>query len=131
VPPRPSLPSPPAFLRGRRGLAVILGVSGALHIVVPGIYEGMVPVWLPRRRLLVYVSGLAEIVSAAGLLVDAGWAGALSAATLVGVWPANVQMAVEATRAGRPLAMQAGLWARVPMQVPMIRTALRSGPVQM
>jgi hypothetical protein len=39
-----------------------------------------------------------------------------------------VQMAVDATRAGRPLATQVGLWARVPMQVPMIRTALRREP---
>jgi uncharacterized membrane protein len=107
---------------------VILGLSGVLHVVVPGIYEGMVPDRLPRPRLLVYASGIIEMVSAVGLLADADWAGALSAATLLGVWPANVQMAVDATRAGRPLATQVGLWARVPMQVPMIRTALRRGP---
>jgi uncharacterized membrane protein len=108
-------------------LAVILGVSGALHMVIPATYEGMVPDWLPRPRLLVYISGVVEMVSAAGLLAEADWAGMLSAATLMAVWPANVQMALDATRTGRPLAMQVGLWGRVPMQIPMIRTALRTG----
>jgi len=85
-----------------------------------------VPRWVPRRRAVVYASGVVELVSAAGLLSGARWAGPISAATLVGIWPANLQMALDATRSGRPLALQAGLWGRVPLQVPMITVALRS-----
>jgi uncharacterized membrane protein len=40
------------------------------------------------------------------------------------VWPANIQMAVDASRANKPWWYQAGLWGRVPMQLPMIRMAL-------
>jgi uncharacterized membrane protein len=115
-----------ASLRGPRALAAVFGVSGILHFAVPRIYEGIVPRWLPRRRQLVYASGAAELACAVGLVAGAGWAGPLSAATLVGVWPANVQMAVDASRAGRPLLVQLGMWARVPAQVPMIRAALQA-----
>jgi uncharacterized membrane protein len=118
--------SPPEFARSPKLLAGIFAVSGVLHLLAPKVYEGIVPRWLPRHREIVYASGVVELVSAAGLLAGAGWAGSLSTATLVGVWPANVQMALDATRAGRPLAAQAGLWGRVPLQIPMIRMALRA-----
>lgn len=116
----------PAFLRSPRFLGAVFGVSGILHFVAPRIYEGIVPDWLPRHRELVYASGAVELVCAAGLLSAAPWAGPLSAATLVGVWPANIQMAVDTTRARKSLPVQIGTWARVPMQLPMIRTALRA-----
>jgi uncharacterized membrane protein len=116
-----------AVARGPRLLAAIFAVSGTLHLVAPGLYEDIVPRRLPRRRQLVHASGVAELACAVGLTAGARWAGPLSAATLVAVWPANVQMALDATRAGRPAVVQAGLWARVPLQIPLIRTALRAG----
>jgi uncharacterized membrane protein len=111
-------------------LAAGFAVSGCLHVATPTLYEGIVPRWLPRRRALVYVSGLAELVCAAGLLSEAPWAGLASAGLLVAVWPANVQMAVEGTRTNKPPIHQVALWARVLMQLPMIQTALRSGRSQ-
>jgi uncharacterized membrane protein len=107
-------------------LAGMFGLSGLAHLIRPALYETMVPRRLPHRRELIYASGVVELVCAAGLAAGANWAGSLSAATLLGVWPANLQMAVDATRDGRPVAVQAGLWARVPAQVPMIRLALRA-----
>jgi uncharacterized membrane protein len=115
-----------AFVRTPRFLAVVFGVSGVLHLVRPSIYEGIVPAALPRKRELVYASGVVELACAAGLATGAGWAGPLSVATLVGVWPANIDMAVDASRRRKPLLTQVGLWARVPMQLPMIRTAMRA-----
>ena len=52
---------------------------------------------LPDHRALVYVSGVAELLCAAGLLVPATRrpAGYASAALLVAVFPANVQMSVD------------------------------------
>jgi uncharacterized membrane protein len=113
-------------LRSPKALAAIFGASGVIHFVAPGVYETIVPRWMPRPRAVVYVSGLVELVCAAGLVAEAAWAGPLSAATLIGVWPANVQMAVDATRSHRPLAVQAGIWGRLPLQIPMIRMALRA-----
>jgi uncharacterized membrane protein len=116
-----------AFLRSPKILAGIFGISGILHLVVPHIYEAIVPKWIPRRREVVYASGIVELVCAGGLAAEARWAGPLTVATLVGVWPANIQMAVDASRQHRPIAVQAGIWGRVPLQIPMIRAALRVG----
>jgi uncharacterized membrane protein len=114
-------------LRSPKALAGAFAASGLLHLAVPRIYEGIVPRWLPKRRALVYVSGVAELVCAAGLVTDAAWAGPASAGLLVAVWPANVQMAVDGTRAHQSVLRQVGLWLRVPLQVPMIRSALGAG----
>jgi uncharacterized membrane protein len=108
----------------RKALAALFAISGVLHFIAPRSYESIVPSWLPRRRALVYVSGAMELVCAGGLVAQQAWAGPASAALLLGVWPANVQMAVDASRASQPLWRQALTWARVPLQIPMIRIAL-------
>ena len=104
------------------------------HLVRPQVFEGIVPRALPAPRELVYASGVAELVCAAGLLtprtrVLAGWG---SAALLVAVWPANVQMSVSQGRraarrgdAASKMAFAATV-ARLPLQWPLIRTALRA-----
>lgn len=115
-----------------QGLVALFATSGTLHLVRPEIFESIVPRQLPERRGLVYASGVAELVCAAGLLHPAtrkaaGWA---SAAVLVAVFPANVQMALtERKRVGagngsRPRLAVA--LARLPLQIPLIRTALKS-----
>ena len=105
-----------------------------MHLVRPEVFEGIVPRVLPNHRALVYVSGVAELLCAAGLLVPATRrpAGYASAALLVAVFPANVQMSVDhgqrAQRRGDPASRAAfvATLARLPLQVPMIRTALRA-----
>lgn len=120
------------------GLAVLFLTSGVGHLVRPEPFEAMVPRTLPARRTLVYVSGVAEILCATGLLVPQTrrLAGFASAALLVGVFPANVSMTAQARRG---LAREPGdrkrqgylaaTVVRLPMQWPMIRTALRAGGV--
>ena len=116
------------------GLAALLAVSGVTHLVRPDVYEGMVPHALGHRRELVYASGVAELLCAAGLLVPrtrrvVGWA---SAGLLVAVFPANVQMTVDqgrrAGRTGAPAARATfvATLARLPLQWPLIRSALRA-----
>lgn len=53
--------------RGARAVASAFVVSGIIHLVRPQVFEPLVPPVLPRRRELVYASGVAEIVCAAGL----------------------------------------------------------------
>jgi len=116
------------------GLAALLATSGVVHLVRPQVYEGIVPHVLPNRRALVYVSGVAELLCAAGLLVRATRkpAGLASAALLLAVFPANVQMSIDqgrrADRKGDPAsrASFAASVARLPLQIPLIRTALRA-----
>ncbi len=106
--------------------------SGVLHFVRPEVYEGIVPRWLPDPRGLVYLSGVAELACAGGLLHPRSRraAGYASAALLVAVFPANVQMALDARHAaaggGRLTAYQLATYARLPLQVPLIWVALHA-----
>lgn len=119
-------------------LAVVFVTSGVMHFVRPEPFQAMVPRSLPARRLLVYVSGAAEIVCGLGLLSSATRrvAGLASAVLLVGVFPANVTMAGQArarfARDPRNTLKRGYLAAtvvRLPLQWPMIRTALRASGV--
>jgi uncharacterized membrane protein len=110
-------------------LGVTFLATGVLHFLRPRMYEAIMPRYLPAHRELVYASGVAEIAGAAGVLSDrtrkpAAW---WLIATLVAVFPANVEMAVNADRFkqfSKPL-----LWARLPLQGALIawvwRTAAR------
>src|SRR6476660_1023542 len=116
---------------GRAGLFI---TSGTTHLVKPEVFEPLVPNSLPRRRELIYLSGVAELACAAGLLPPrtrryAGWA---TAALLLATLPGNAQMSANygkrAQRKGTPAAQAAfaGTVARLPLQLPLIRTALRA-----
>ena|SRR5690242_4019839 len=90
--------------------------AGVLHFVRPRMYEAIMPRYLPAHRELVYASGVAEIVGGAGVLHArtrraAGW---WLIATLVAIFPANVEMAVHAERFKQ--FPRAALWARLPLQ---------------
>ena len=97
-------------------LGLFFLAAGSLHFLKPRPYVAIVPDALPRKREIVYVSGVAEIAGGAGVLPErtrrvAGW---WLIATLVAVFPANVNMAVNADRfraIPAPL-----LWARLPVQ---------------
>jgi uncharacterized membrane protein len=108
-------------------LAALFATSGTLHVVRPRPFERVVPRRLPGKRALVHVSGALEVACAVGLVHRrtrrfAGWA---STALLVGVFPANVQMALDARRS-RSTAYRLATLARLPCQWPMIRTAYRA-----
>lgn len=128
--------SPTRPSAGVTALAGLFLTSGTLHLVRPEIFEPIVPRRLPRRRELVLGSGVAELVCGAGLIHprSRAAAGTASAVLLVGVLPANVQMSVSygrrAARTRRPAHVAAfvGTLARLPVQWPLIRIALRAAP---
>lgn len=102
---------------------------GVLHLVRPGPFENIVPKVLPRRKELVYASGVVEIATGAMMLHPrTRRVGGLSAvALLAGVFPANVQMTADAVRSSRaPGWYKVGTVLRLPLQAPMIRIALKA-----
>jgi uncharacterized membrane protein len=102
--------------------------SGTVHVVKPEVYEPLMPSWVPAHREVIVGSGFAELLCALGLLLPSTRraAGIASAALLVGVFPGNVQMAVDAMKgSNRPF--QAAALARLPLQLPLIRGAWRAG----
>ena len=102
-------------------LAAAFVGAGVLHFVKPRVFEAIVPPSLPAPRLLVYLSGVAEVAGGLGLLVPAlrPWAGWGLAALLVAVFPANVFMARQADRFRR-VAPRWALWARLPLQAVLV-----------
>jgi uncharacterized membrane protein len=121
-----------ALTKDLKGLAALFAISGSLHLIRPQVFETMVPRQLPARRGLVYASGAAELACAAGLMHPltrqaAGW---VSAGVLVAVFPANVQMLLtERSRArtgSRGGARQVAALVRLPLQIPLIRTAIKA-----
>jgi uncharacterized membrane protein len=116
----------PGQRRSRMRLAGMLLTSSVGHFVIPKPFMKIVPRFLGHPRFWVYVSGLVE-ASAGALMLSSDLAtrrrgGMLAAAALVGVYPANIQMAVDA---GRPRTIKTWVpWLRLPMQVPMVVTAV-------
>jgi uncharacterized membrane protein len=113
--------------RDIKALSGIFAISGALHLVKPEVYEPIVPSLVPAHREVVLASGVAELLCAAGLLHPrtrrvAGWA---SAALLLAVYPANIKMAND-VKDSRKTGLKTAAFARLPLQLPMIRTALRA-----
>ncbi len=102
--------------------------SGTVHLVKPQVFEPLMPSWVPAHRQVIVGSGVAELLCAVGMLLPSTRraAGLASAALLVGVFPGNVKMAVDASKgSNRPF--QAVTLARLPLQLPLIRGAWRAG----
>lgn len=119
--PRPASPASAAVLGG------VLALSGVLHLVVPRVYEPLIPRPLGNPRAWVLGSGVAELACAAALApARTRSAGALAtAALLVAVFPGNVTMALR-TRRGAPgiTTRRVVAWGRLPLQVPLVGWAL-------
>ena len=100
--------------------------AGTMHFLKPRPYVAIVPDALPRKREIVFASGVAELAGGAGVLVPrtrrlAGW---WLIATLLAIFPANVNMAVNAERfrvVPQPL-----LWLRLPLQGALISWVWRA-----
>lgn len=111
--------------RARLRFASSLVFMGVLHFVVPAPFRKIVPRWIPAGPA-VFWSGVAEVTAGALVAVPrtrrvGGW---VALGTIAGVYPANIQMALDATRQGSKLKAVAA-WLRLPMQFPMLLKAYK------
>jgi uncharacterized membrane protein len=93
-----------------------------MHFVAPDVYVRIVPPALPWPRLIVLISGIAEIAGGLGLLIPftlrpAAW-GLL--VLLVMVFPANVYTAVAHVPFPGIFGKSWAQWLRLPLQIPLI-----------
>jgi uncharacterized membrane protein len=102
-------------------LAAFFAAAGTAHFVRPRFFLDIVPPWLPAPAFWVNLTGVAEILGGAGVLVEparaaAGWG---LIALLVCVFPANVHM-LRAEFPRSSLWKRAALVARLPFQAVLI-----------
>jgi uncharacterized membrane protein len=110
----------------RTGAGPFFVIAGALHFIWPRPYRAIVPPWVPAPEAMVAASGVAEIAGGAGLIVPrtrrlAGW---WLVATLIGVFPANLHMALHPELYPKIPGGARALWARLPFQGVFIAWAL-------
>jgi uncharacterized membrane protein len=110
-------------------MVMVMGGAGVTHFTNPGFYEEIVPKWAPgSKEMWVKVSGVAELACAALMISPktrrlGGW---ITVATLLSVWTANIQVALDGGMEGdSPLQSKTAAWIRVPFQIPMILDALK------
>lgn len=102
-------------------LAGLLASAGVAHFAAPRTFDAIVPRSLPGSpRTWTYASGAVELALAAGVALPAtrGRAALATAAFFVGVFPANVKMAVDWRH--RPAPLKAAAVGRLPLQVPLV-----------
>jgi uncharacterized membrane protein len=112
------------------GLAAAFVASGVVHLARPQVFAPIMPRAIPEElhTNLIYASGLAELACAVGLVRRTRWAPAASVAVLASVFPANVQMALDAGsgRHNGAADSRAVAWGRLPLQLVMAWAALQA-----
>ena len=111
-------------------MILLMGGAGVTHFTKPEFYDPIVPRYLPgKARTWTYASGVVELACAALLLAPrtrklGGW---LTVATLIGVFPANIQAAMDGGAPGAkpPFDNAVASWVRLPLQIPMVLGALK------
>ena len=110
--------------RTAQTLAAVYAAAGMLHFAKPEPFDDLIPGWLPgKARTWTHASGVAELVSA-GLMAfppTRRLGGLVTAGLYAVVWPGNMQMV--ANWRDKPWPMQALAWARLPMQVWLLKQA--------
>ncbi len=110
----------------RFALAALFLTAGVTHFTHTRGFERIVPPMLPAARVLVYVSGIFEILGALGILLPAtrtvaGWG---LVALLVAVFPANIYMAQAGIKFGNFPPQPWMAWARLALQPLLIAAVI-------
>lgn len=107
-------------------IAAFFFVAGILHFVKVDDFAAIVPPMLPFPKLIVWVTGVMEIIMAVMLLCPHFRAnvGVILSLFLLAVLPANIYMAMANIPFGDAVSSPAALWVRVALQFPLIALIL-------
>ena len=103
-------------------IAAFFIFAGIMHFVQDDSFAKIVPPLLPFPKLIVWVTGIIEIVLGVMIVTPKyrALAGALFAPYLLAVLPANIYMAMYNISLGDMIASPTALWIRVALQFPLI-----------
>ena len=111
----------------RWAMVAFMVASGIGHFAITDAYVAMVPASFPSPRLLVYLSGIAELAGGVGLVLPSPSLRRAAAIgiilLLIAVFPANINMAVNHISPAGMHVSPAALWARLPFQLLFIAWA--------
>lgn len=104
-------------------LAIMGGIyifAGIMHFIVPKGFDKIVPPYIPKARLMVYLSGIAEILLGIALFFEPtrSYAAIGIILLLIAVFPANLYMAQLWRSKKHPYTWLA--YARLPLQFLLI-----------
>lgn len=113
----------------RKSFGPFMAGMGLLHLAAPKVFAPAMPSYLPAHRELILLSGAVELVAGLSTMHPRtrSFGRRLAAATIVGVFPANVEMAMHPERFPKLPGGQRTLIARLPLQAPLFLLALRAG----
>ncbi len=104
----------------RKLLALFFVCAGILHFIRPRTFIAITPSYIPKRREIVYASGVFEILGGLGLLFPftRRYAAKGLVTFLYAVFPVNINMAIN--KIDFDYIPKWLLWARLPMQFLLI-----------
>jgi uncharacterized membrane protein len=110
-----------ASLHVSRPLAVTAAFfvgAGVMHFVIPEWYARIIPAWMPQPMLLGYLAGVAELAGGIGLLLPRTrrLAALGLVVLLVAVFPAHLELLLQAEARGLGPVVIAICWLRMPVQ---------------
>jgi uncharacterized membrane protein len=121
---------PPGESRPKSAVRLLVAFAmtaiGITHFVNPEGFVKIVPAWLPAPLVLVWVSGVFEVLGGVGLLIArvrvfAAWG---LVALFVAVFPANINMAIHHIQIGEHELPVWAMWARLPFQALFVAVAV-------
>jgi uncharacterized membrane protein len=106
--------------------AIFFCVAGIMHFVKVEAFAAIVPPMLPFPKLIVWITGIMEMIFALGLVLPKyrKRSGFWLAPFLLAVLPANIYMAMYNIPLGDAVASPTALWMRVALQFPLIALIL-------
>ena len=95
--------------------SVFFITAGIGHFILDSVFIALMPEWVPYREVIVYISGVMEIVLAIGLLFKQTRrkTGMLIVVFLILIFPVNIYMALKPEEYDVPAI---ALWLRLPFQ---------------
>lgn len=76
---------------------IVFIIAGINHFIIPSFYMEIMPPYLPYPLMLIYLSGVAEVICGILLIISktrkiGAW---LTIALLIAIFPANIQMTID------------------------------------
>ena len=103
---------------GRMFIGILFTMIGLLHFVREPNFRKIIPMYLPFKKGLVYISGVIEILIGFMLIIKkpSQWTKRLINLFLLAVFPANIYMARKKLPLGDKTLPSWALYARLPLQ---------------